>query len=203
MEIFTLLLVVTLGVFVLKSRERAARVTLLGGYLRHYQIEKLMGALTEGYLRVLGEKDEERRAQVWRILETTERNLSEQLRAFAQDFSKVEAADARVSTLALALPYADRWMPSATFDLREALRMHARGVADAVSRSDDDAEQRRRQAYTMTAELYLLQHTCHWYCRSATLASVRLMARHKTSYEQVLAGVSPATREAYRKLTGI
>jgi hypothetical protein len=203
MELFTLLLLVTLGVFVLKSRERTARVALLGGYLRQYQIEKLMGALTEGYMRVLGEKDEERRTQVWRILETTERNLSEQLRAFAQEFAQVDGAQTRVSTFALALPYADRWMPSATFDLREALRIHARGVAAAVSSSDDSADERRRQAYTMTAELYLLQHTCHWYCRSATVASVRLVARHKTSYEQVLAGVSPATREAYRKLTGI
>ena len=52
----------------------------------------------------------------------------------------------------------------------------------------------------MSAELFLMQHTCHWFCKSKTVASARLMARHKTTYEQVLASVAPATRDAYQKL---
>jgi hypothetical protein len=54
----------------------------------------------------------------------------------------------------------------------------------------------------MSAELFLLQHTCHWYCKSKTVASARMLARHQTSYDQLLAAVSPETRNAYRTLTG-
>jgi len=50
--------------------------------------------------------------------------------------------------------------------------------------------------------LFLMQHTCHWFCRSKTVASARLLARHKTSYAQVLAAVAPQTREAYIRLIG-
>ena len=205
MELLTLALLIAMGAYLLKARERAARVALLGSYLGRYQIEKLMEALTEGYLRALGESDPQRRAQIWGLLATTEKNLSEQFQSFADDFARIDAADARVSTFALALPYADRWLPGASFDMREALQMHARGIAAAADGGggDEPEEARKRRAFTMTAELYLMQHTCHWFCRSATVASVRLVARHKTSYEQVLAAVSPATRAAYRHIVGI
>ena len=52
----------------------------------------------------------------------------------------------------------------------------------------------------MTAELMLMQHTCHWFCKSRTVASLRLVARHKTPYEQVLQSIAPATLKAYEKL---
>jgi hypothetical protein len=55
----------------------------------------------------------------------------------------------------------------------------------------------RDKAYTLSAELFLMQHTCHWYCRSRAVASARLLARHQTSYAQVLAAVAPSTRQAY------
>jgi hypothetical protein len=48
--------------------------------------------------------------------------------------------------------------------------------------------------------LILMQHTCHWYCRSKTVASARMFARHKTSYAQLLEAVSPETRKAYNAL---
>jgi hypothetical protein len=47
-----------------------------------------------------------------------------------------------------------------------------------------------------------MQHTCHWFCRSKAVASARTMARHKTSYAQVLASVAPDTRNAYNSLIG-
>ena len=91
--------------------------------------------------------------------------------------------------------------------MREMLQLHARGIAAVVAQApggeEGMAQERKRQAYTVTAELYLLQHSCHWFCRSATVASVRLIALHQTSYEQVLEGVSPATRAAYRQLAGV
>ena len=54
----------------------------------------------------------------------------------------------------------------------------------------------------MSAELFLMQHTCHWFCKSRAIASARLMARHKTPHAQVLASVTPATRTAYLALLG-
>lgn len=204
MELFSLLLLIFVGIHLLRGRERAARVALLGGFLSRYQIEKLMEALTDGYLRALGEQDGERRAQIWALLATTEKNLVLQLESLAQDFAKVAAQDARVSRLPLALPYASRWWPAATLDMRALLQLHARGMAAvAADGGDGSPEARKQQAYTMTAELYLLQHSCQWFCRSATAATVRLMALHQTGYEQVLAGVSRSTRDGYRQLTGI
>ena len=88
--------------------------------------------------------------------------------------------------------------------MRALLQAHAQGIAAVVADPGDGTEQdRKRQAYTVTAELYLLQHSCHWFCRSRAVASVRLVALHQTDYAQVLASVSPATRAAYRKITGV
>jgi hypothetical protein len=52
-------------------------------------------------------------------------------------------------------------------------------------------------AFTMTAELFLMQHTCHWFCKSKTVASARMLALHQTPYAQLVASVGPDTREAY------
>ena len=49
-------------------------------------------------------------------------------------------------------------------------------------------------------ELFLLQHTCHWYCKSRLVASGRMLARHGTSYHQLLAAVRPRTRADYLAL---
>ena len=56
------------------------------------------------------------------------------------------------------------------------------------------------RAYMMTAELFLMQHTCHWYCKSKTVASARMLARHQTPHEQLVASVSAETRNAYLTL---
>ena len=48
-----------------KAQEHRQRVHFLAGYLRSYQIEKLMETLSTGYLRALGEKDPERAQSVW------------------------------------------------------------------------------------------------------------------------------------------
>lgn len=54
-----------------------------------------------------------------------------------------------------------------------------------------DVETHNTMAFTMTAELLLLQHTCHWFCKTRTISSMRLIARQKTPYEQVLRSVAP------------
>ena len=200
MDIFLLATLIATGVFVLNAKQQRQRVVLLASYLGNYQIEKLMENLTEGYLRALGESDPERREQVWSLLRTTELQLSEQFTRFTADFTRVDAALARVSTLPLALPYADRWLPSASFDMRQALAIHAQGIERAVR--NESGLSLRDKAYTLSAELFLMQHTCHWFCKSRAIASARLMARHQTPHAQLLASVTPATRAAYSALLG-
>lgn len=202
MDFFTWIVVGSIAIYVLKNVEHRRRVRLLGAHLAPTQVEKLMGGLIEGYMRVLDEKDPERRKQVWAILDTNEKTLADQLQRLASTFGEENAQDTRVSTLPLALPYFDRLMPSHTFDMREALKMHAQAVRDACAPDDLDLEARKRRAFTMTAELLLLQHTCHWFCKTRTVASMRLMARQKTSYEQVLQSVSSKTALAYKRLIG-
>ena len=202
MDFLTWIIVGSIAVYVLQGVEPRRRVRLLGSHLAPTQIEKLMGGLIEGYMRALDEKDPERQKQVWAILDNSEKTLADQLQRLADSFGKENAEDTRVSTLPLALPYFDRLLPAYTFDMREALRMHAHAVREACAPDDVDMATRKRMAYTMTAELLLLQHTCHWFCKSRTIASMRLMARQKTSYEQVLQSVSPSTRTAYERLVG-
>ena len=109
----------------LKGQDQRQRIALLGRYLGKFQIEKLMENLINGYLRALDDADPERRAQIWSMLGTAETELSEQLRRFVEDFSKVWGDKTQVSTLRLALPYANKLFPRAAFDLRHALAIHA------------------------------------------------------------------------------
>jgi hypothetical protein len=200
MEFLTLTALILFGAYLIKNREQKRRVALLASHLGNYQIEHLMENLTEGYLRCLGENDPERREQIWSLLATSEQTLSGQFTRFAAEFSKVAAADARVSKFPIALPFAQTLFPASSFDMREALAIHARGIADAVANGAQRTP--KSKAFTLSAELFLMQHSCHWFCRSKTVASARLLARHKTSYAQVLDAVAPATRRAYGALVG-
>lgn len=201
MDWFTLLIIVVTALYLLKKQEQRRHTLLLARHLGRFQIEKLMGGLMEGYMRALGESDAQRRAQIWTILGTTESNLVSQFQRFVDEFSGEPAEQTRISTLPLALPYVDRLLPAATFDVREAMRLHAQAIAGVRVADSADEDERRRRAFTMTAELMLMQHTCHWFCKSRTIASMRLLARHKTAYEQVLEAVAASTRTAYEKLT--
>ena len=187
-----------IGVLVLKTRDQRQRIVLLGSHLSRYDIEKLMEGLTEGYLRALGEADAERQAQVWSFLDAQEVKLRDQFQAFAAEFAGEDAALTRVSKLPVALPFATTLLPAATFDLRQAFVIHAQAIADAVENRDQRSQ--KAKAFTLSAELFLMQHTCHWYCRSKAVASARLLARHKTPYAQVLESVAPATRTRYEAL---
>lgn len=202
MDFLTLAIIVTIAVYVLKRNDQRRRTRLLAEHLGRLQIEKLMGSLIEGYLRALGESDPQRRAQVWTLLESTEKSLAEQFQRFANDFARVDVDEVRVSTLPLALPYIERIYPQGSFDMREMVQIHARGIAAIQVFAAQGDEERRQRAFMLCAEIFLMQHSCHWFCKSLTVASVRLLARHQTSYEQVQAAVSPATRDAYRRLIG-
>lgn len=198
MEFLFPLLVAVAGFQFVKIREQRRRILLLSRYLQQHQIEKLMETLLDGYLRALGEKEPERRQQIWGMLHEAEARLSDQLAQLADEFSQVWGDHALVSTLPVALPFADKLVPSATFDMRRALKLHAEGMARVVANQAGRSE--RDQAFMLTAEILLFQHTCHWFCRSKTVASARLLARHQTHHAQLVDAVSDQTREAYLRL---
>jgi hypothetical protein len=85
--------------------------------------------------------------------------------------------------------------------MRDALRIHSAAFARALENPKELS--RKDRAYVICAELFLLQHTCHWFCRSKTTASARLLARHQTTYPQVLASVAPETRTQYDRLVSL
>lgn len=199
MEIVVLVLILAFVGHTFQARDERKRIGLLAHYLGQYQIEKLMETLTEGYMRALGETDAQRQAQIWSMLTTTETALCEQFRRFVIDLSKLDATAARVSKLPLSIYYTARLLPTASFDLRKMLAIHAHGIDHAVAncsqRSDKD------KAFTVLAEIFLMQHTCHWFCKSKTVASTRLVLRHQTPYAKVLDSVAADTRHAYCALT--
>lgn len=198
MEYLLIGALVAFGFWAIRSREQGRRIALLGSHLGKYQIEKHMEALTQGYMRALGEGDAPRRQQIWDLLASTEQELCRQFTRLAADFSRTPEADARVSRLPAYFPFSARLLPRATFDMRAALAVHARGINNAVA-GDRHASPRDR-AFAVSAELFLMQHTCHWFCKSRLVASARMLARHKTSYEQLIASVTPTTRAEYRAL---
>ena len=199
MELWLLAGLLAVGAWVVKSREQQRRIALLGQHLGEYRLEKLMETLTQGYLRALGETDPERAGPIWQLLAASEQALSAQFSRFAAGFAQVDAAQARVSTLRWALPLADKLWPQASFDLRAAFRLHANGIAQVVANTAGLSP--KDKAFTLTAELFLMQHTCHWFCRSRATASARMVLRHQTPHAQLVASVSPATRAAYLALT--
>ena len=199
--LIVLLLAPLAGLQFLKARDQRQRIQLLGQYLAQYQIEQLMQTLLDGYMRALGEPDEERRQAIWSTLSGGEEELARQTRRLADDISKVWSEQTQVSTLPWALPYATRLFPRKAFDLRHALALHADGIRLTADNAANLGP--RDKAYQMTAEVLLLQHTCHWFCRSRAVASARMVARHQVTQEKLLSAVAPATREAYLRLTGL
>ena len=199
METFALMLILAVAGYTLKTRDEQRRIALLAGHLRPYRIEKHMEALADGYLRALGEDDPLRADPIWAHLEATEQALSEQFQKLASDIAGADPEPLQVSKLGWSLPFLIRVFPGASFDLRKLIAVHANGIANAVRNAA--GRDRKEKAFLLCAEMYLMQHTCHWYCKSRTVASARILARHKTAYAQVLAAVSPQTRQAYLALT--
>jgi len=190
MDFFLIALMAATAIHMLKSAEQRKRIALLGSHLSQFQIERLM--------ETLAEKDPARRDQIWALLASSETQLGEQFSRFSSSFNKVEEPQARISKLPLALPFATQLLPALSFDARRAFAIHAQGFQQAAQNARGLSP--RDKAFTMSAELFLMQHTCHWYCKSRTVASARLLARHQTAYEKVLESVSPETRRAYLAL---
>lgn len=191
-DVLLLLPLVLAGLWFLKSRQQQQRIAILARYLSGHHIEQHIATLSQGYTRALGESDPARSEQVWNVLRGTEDILCRQVRKLAEDFAGVEPTVTRVRKFPIWLPISPALDTS--FDMREALHVHARGICRAVEEQQGVAPKDR--AYVILAEV-LLQHTCHWYCRSKTVASARMQASHRTSYAQLVGAVLPQTRQAY------
>lgn len=206
MDIFLVALVATVIAWSAKTRAERARIALLGVQLRPFDIEKLMEMLSQGYARALGEADGERRQSIWQHLAPAEQRMAEQFARFAQQFAQVDDERSRVMRpdwpLSALLRLAGRAFPALvqknSYDMRELVKLHAGAIAQAAGRSDLPPQVR---AFTLLAELLLMQHSCHWFCKSRNIASARLLLRHQTPYQKVLASVDPATQRAYLALT--
>jgi hypothetical protein len=79
--------------------------------------------------------------------------------------------------------------------MRRMLEVHAQGIERAVNNLQGLSTKER--SFRMMGEMFLMQHSCHWFCRSKTIASARMLTQHQTRYEQALDAVSPETRQAY------
>ncbi len=187
--------------WVQKNREQAKRIALLAEHLRAHPIEILMGQLIDGYLRALGESDLSRRESIWQLLHSQQASLADHLQQLHSSMARSEAAAWRTSRWPLALPWINQLLPAQCFDFRELVAIHAKGIAEVNNNAEGLSP--RDQAFRMSAELFLFQHSCHWFCRSQAVASARLVMRHQSPHAQVLASVGPNTRAAYQALTGL
>lgn len=188
--IIALVLALAAG-WIAKTRQQQRRIALLSSFLSRYTIEKNIETLTQGYLRALGEADPARAEQVWNVLRGTEQELCRHVTRLAAEFAAADPASTRVSKLPVWLPFATAF--GGTFDMRGALQVHARGICRAI----EGGMAPRDRAFAISAELFLLQHTCHWFCRSKLVASSRMLARHRTSHGQLVGAVLPQTRSEY------
>jgi hypothetical protein len=193
MEFISLLFILATGIHWLNTQGQRKRTALLAEQLRPFQIEKSMAQLTTAYMRALGESDVERQQQILQLQEAAEQQLSSEFQNLAREFAKLPAPVTRA--FKLALPYIDQLSPKATFDMRRMLEIHAQGIGRTASNLQGMSPKAR--AFQMMGEMFLMQHSCHWFCRSKTIASARMVAQHQTRYEQALDAVSPETRQAY------
>ena len=200
MTVFFLLLMLATAMYVLRKKEERKRIVLLASHLGQYQIEKLMEDLSQGYLRALDTEDLQRRGLIWEQMKNLEIKLGEQFVQFSVGFSGVDEAATRISKLPVSFFLVEQFFPTLTFDFRKVLALHASAIDQAVHSSAESSA--KSHAFNLSAELFLMQHSCHWFCKSKATASARLLLRHRTTYQQVLAAVSADTRRAYLQLIG-
>jgi hypothetical protein len=198
MEFLVVVLPMLVSLHLLNRQQQQLRIQRLAALLQPLGLEKLMEQLNTGYLRALGESDPVRSEPIWNLLAESEQRFVDQLQRLSDGAARLSADHTRISRWPVWAALAARWLPANSFDLRELLRIHARGVADVLRNPQGLA--RRDQAFMLSADMLLFQHSCQMYCRSRTVASARLLARHQTSHAQALGAASPTTQGAYRAL---
>lgn len=195
MDTVILLLAVAIAWRVLCSRYQRTHIALLGKHLRQFQLERHMETLTQSYTRAIQEKEESRLLQVLATLSQTESAVASQALALASSMDKENREACSILALPFYIPYAEKILPGFTRDFRVLLHIHATGLRYVVN--NEAGWDPKTRAFHLSAELYLLQHSCHWFCKSRTVADARLQLRHKVQHQKVLESVSTVTRQAY------
>ncbi len=196
----TLLLMIAAAWLALRVLYQRTHIALLGRHLSSLQLERHMETLTQGYTRAIHEETEARQLHVLENFAQTERSAAAQVQSLANAMQKESAQAAGMGVLSFCVPYIERFLPAMTRDFRELLGIHAAGLRHVVDNAGGLDPKSR--AYHLSAELYLLQHSCHWFCKSRTVANARLAVRHKVTHQQVLDSVSETTRSAYLRWLG-
>lgn len=200
MDITVILLTVIVAWLMLRTHYQRTRIAVLGRHLSNLQLERHMETLTQGYARAIHEDTESRQLQVLDTFAQTERAVAAQTQTLANAMQKETMQAASMGSLSFCVPYIERFLPAMTRDFRKLLRIHAAGLRHVV---DNEGElSTKARAYQLSAELYLLQHSCHWFCKSRAVADARLMLRHKVDHQKVLDSVSTTTRLAYLEWLG-
>lgn len=195
METLLTLLMIVAAWHVLRMQYQRTHIALLGQHLASLQLERHMETLTQGYIRAIHEQDETRQMQVLNSFSETEQAVATQIQSLADTMQKETAEAASMCSLRFCIPYVERFLPALTRDFRKLLGIHAAGLWQVVNNEDElDTKDR---AFHLSAELYLFQHSCHWFCKSRGVADARLMLRHQVTHQKALDSVSAATRSAY------
>lgn len=196
MDFFLILLLTALVWHVMRARYQRERIAFLARHLANMNLERHMETLTQGYSRAIGEESESRQRQVLETLLQTEHAVATNVQTLAAAMQKESAADTAMCPLPFCVPYVERLIPTSSLkDFRKLLQVHASGLRAAVA-ADPNHDPKTR-AFHIAAELYLLQHSCHWFCKSRGVADARLLLRHKVDHKKVIESVTPTTRAAY------
>jgi len=196
MEIVFILLTGIAAWWLLRVQYQRARIALLGNHLATLQIEKHMETLTQGYIRAINEDSDTRQLQVLETYAQAERVVAAQVQSLADRMRNESEEATKMTTLPFCLPHAERLLPDTMLrDFRALLQIHADGLRHVVD--NEERQDAKTRAYCLMAELYLLQHSCHWFCKSRTVADARLMMRHQVNHQKVLESVSSVTRLPY------
>src|SRR5690606_17619756 len=164
MDIALILLMIVVAWRMVCLRYQRTHIALLGKHLANLQLERHMETLTQGYARAIGEAAETRRLQVLETFAQTERAVAAQTRSLADAMQKESAQAASMGALSFCVPYIERLSVAATRDFRKLLHIHATGLRHVVD--NEGGWDAKNRAFHLSAELYLLQHSCHWFCKS-------------------------------------
>lgn len=196
MDIVVLLLATVIVWRLLCTHYQKAHIALLGKHLAPLQLEKHIETLTQGYVRAIHADTESRQLQILDSFAQTEQAIASQIQSLAHNMQKESEINTSMGTLSFCVPYIERFAPSLCRDFRQLLHIHAQGIQSVVD--NDSNWNPKDRAFHLSAEIYLFQNSCHWFCKSRTIANARLQVQHKVSFQKTLDSVSETTRAAYQ-----
>ncbi len=198
MDFFLILLLIAIVWHVMRARYQRERIAFLARHLANMNLERHMETLTQGYSRAIHEESESRQRQVLETFLQTESAVVTNVQSLAKAMQKESAPDTAMCPLPFCVPYVERVVPATSLrDFRALLQIHAAGLRTAIA--NDAGNDPKTRAFHIAAELYLLQHSCHWFCKSRGVADARLLLRHKVEHKKVIESVTQTTRVSYTR----